>query len=659
MSRNNTLSPKRIIAILALTLLVIAVAWLGWRLHRIYAAATALRADLHAAQALADRGLQAADLEQAAVLLRDTRGDLDALQSAARPFLALAPHLAWIPRYGPTIHAAPAFLHMAVQVTDVGETLARDLLPLLEDPPEAAPSGDASVISQAAAVLAGARPQLDEALTAVQRAREARQAIDARALHPRLESYLTRLDRYLPLLEQGMQSAALAPELLGADRPRTYLLLVQNEDELRATGGFISGVARVTIDRGDIEEIAFEDSYAVDDFSQPYPEPPAPLRDIMLADLWVFRDSNWSPDFPTAARQAVELYTLTRDADIDGVIGLDQRAVSLLLGPLGPLQVEGADRPVTGQNVLQVARQAWAPGEEIGSDWWGQRKDIMGSVLDAAVRHFKRGLQRDQMIELAYAALKALGEKHMLVYLPDPAAVMQLRERGWDGALAEPEGDYLMVVDTNMGFNKVNAVVEQSLHYAVDLTDPADPRATLTVHHRHPVAGWTGPCDQTPRYDATYEEMTRRCYYDYLRVYAAPGARLVQATPHSIPASILLSGERQAGDVEVSSAEDGKTTLATFLVVSPGEDLRTTFVYSLPGDLVEQHDGVWHYTLTVQKQPGTDANPITVTLQLPAGANVAHIAPTPSAQQSGRLEYELDLRTDLTLDVGWTLQEGS
>ena len=35
------------------------------------------------------------------------------------------------------------------------------------------------------------------------------------------------------------------PNLLGFNRPQTYLLLAQNNDELRATGGFITAIGLV------------------------------------------------------------------------------------------------------------------------------------------------------------------------------------------------------------------------------------------------------------------------------------------------------------------------------------------------------------------------------------------------------------------------------
>jgi hypothetical protein len=636
-----------------LILLVIVAGWLAVGLYRVGRTAAAVRADVTSAVAVVEGGIQNADPREVASLLDTTHEDLRALQSAARPLLWIAPHMGWVPRYGPTIQAAPVLLDIGVDLTAAGNAAIDPLMPLFENAGEDTRSSP-SFVSEATATLTRARPSFQEALAAILEAQSARETLDAEALAPRLHPWMARLDRYLPLVEQVVRAALLAPDLLGAEEPCTYLLLVQNEDELRPTGGFISGVSRVRLADGQIEITPFQDSYAIDDFSQPYPEPPEPLKAFMAADLWVFRDSNWSPDFPTSARKAIELYSISRDVEIDGVIALDQQAISLLLGPLGPLQVEGADQTVTGQNVLRVAREAWARGQAGGSDWWRHRKDIMGSVLDAAMEQLQMGMDRQQMVGLTYAALEALREKHALIYLEDPAAANVLGDLGWDGALADRPGDYLMVVNFNMGFNKVNAAVEESLDYAVDLTDPTGPRAMLTVRHRHPVAGWRGPCSQEPRYGATYEDMVRRCYYDYVRVYVPTGAELLHGTPHPVPGSILLSGERQRGQVDAYRGEEGKTVFATFLVLRPGESLETTFDYALPEAILERgEDNGWRYRLTLQKQPGTDARPATVRLRIPAGAEVITADPRPGERHQGLLVYSVELRTDLRLDLTW------
>src|SRR5205085_6348840 len=92
-----------------------------------------------------------------------------------------------------------------------------------------------------------------------------------------------------------------APVLLGANTPQQYLMLAQNNDELRPTGGFISAVGVVKVDRGELSVEWFRDSFAVDDLSINHSPAPAPLEKYMWAEQWLLRDSNWYADFPTSA----------------------------------------------------------------------------------------------------------------------------------------------------------------------------------------------------------------------------------------------------------------------------------------------------------------------------------------------------------------------
>ena len=106
---NQRALPKRkpLIIALCLVLLVGGSVWMGIAAHRLWTAASAVRADLVALESLAASGAQALDLEEASGLLHTTRTDLETLQATARPFLWLPPYLGWLPRYGPDIQAAP------------------------------------------------------------------------------------------------------------------------------------------------------------------------------------------------------------------------------------------------------------------------------------------------------------------------------------------------------------------------------------------------------------------------------------------------------------------------------------------------------------------------------------------------------------------------
>jgi len=640
---------------LALLLLLVGLAWAGLTTYRVGAAASRVLEDLDGLESLAAQTTQGPDAGQALQLLRTTHADLQALQAAAHPFLWLAPHLAWLPRYGPDIAAAPLLLDIALDIaldlTAAGQTVLEPLLPLMSASAEGNSEGAGGLLQEASLALAAARPQLLAAQAAVEEARAAREQLQAEGLTPRLRRWVERLDRYLPLADDGLSGALLLPDLMGVNGRRTYLVLVQNEDELRATGGFISGVAQVTVEGGDLLGVSFDDSYAVDDLSNPYPEPPAALRETMQTDLWLFRDSNWSPDFPSSARTAIQLYAIGRGVEANGVIALDQEAIRLLVGPLGPLTVADWPEVVTGDNVIQAAQQAWAPGEEITGEWWLHRKDFMAGLLEAALRRLRQEPEQIRVADLALAFLQSLRQKHLLIYLEDEEAATVLSQAGWDGALRATSGDSLLVVDSNVGFNKVNAVVEESLEYVVDLRDVAHPRAVLTLRHTHPVLEGEAPCRQEPRYGPTYEEMTRRCYWDYLRVYVPLGSRLTAATPHAIPGEALLSGRDSPAQVMSGPVEGGREVFGTFFLLPPGGTLETRLAYDLPRTVLEAGAEGMRYSLWVQKQPGTMALPLTVRILLPLDRQVIASRPAPARVVDGALEYALSLETDQVVEL--------
>ncbi|MBL7198542.1 MAG: DUF4012 domain-containing protein [Anaerolineae bacterium] len=646
MRTSELLSRRRRVSLAAcVLLLLLAVIWMGSALARLRQAMSAVQADLDTLETLTAGGLHPVDPQEALALLRTTHRDLETLHAAGRPFLWMAPYLGWLPGYGPDIQAAPALLEIALGVASAGEKMAGSLSFLLNEADVQEPPG------RAVTSLHEAKPQITSALLDIQDAQTARERLKGHELSPRVQRWLDRLDRYLPLLEWGARAALVIPELLGVDEARTYLVLVQNEDELRATGGFISGVIRLTVEGGRVLELEFEDSYAVDDLRQPYPDPPDPLREVMLSGLWLFRDSNWSPDFPTSAQAAIALYALGRDVRADGVVALDQHALVLLIEVLGPLEVEGQPEPITAQNVIQAMRQAWSPAGEIDTEWWQHRKDFMAAVLAAVSRRWSDKMDPDTLRLLGRAALQSLEQKHLLIYLEDADAAALASDLGWDGALRPSAGDYLMVVDANVGFNKANAVIKESIAYTVHLDEMDAPRVTLVVQHRHTIEKRRAPCLHEPRYNLTYEQMMDRCYWDYLRVYAPLEARLIDATAHAISGQELLSGRPSPAQVMVGPPEAGHNVFATLLLVGQAETLETRFEYTLAESILRTRDGDTEYALLVQKQPGTQAIPLRVRILLPPGAQVKDSEPEPALLTSSELAYDLTLEQDRSLRI--------
>ncbi len=566
---------------------------------------------------------------------------------------------------GKDIQAAPQLLEIAIGVTAAGGTALEGLQPLLdlfsEDNPPTQGAGEMSSVEVIVPILAAQQPKLAEAQTRLTQAAQARAGIDKSKLSPRLATLVDRLDNYLPPLQLALQGVLLAPELLGASEPKSYLILAQNDDEIRATGGFISGAGLLRVDQGRIEELNFQDSYAVDDLSQPHAEPPLPLYRYMWAQIWLLRDANWSPDFPTTAQTTAQIYEQDQGVAVDGVIALDQQAVRLVVGALGPFRLEGYEESVTADNVIPLARQYWASPlgagtlEEGAGDWWAHRKDFMGALLKATMAKLEGGIAPAEAMALAKAIWRGVEEKHILIWFDDAAVAELLREAGWDGAILTTDGDYLMVVDTNMGFNKVNPNVDQALHYRVTMDEAGTVHAVATLTYHNRSTRELEECVQEARYDLTYEGMMNRCYWDYLRLYVPEGAELIEATRNPLPSGSLyrqLSGAGEGtGEPDIGPAEKGKQVFGTFFVVPPQESKEVRFAYELPPDILDSTGDAYRYSLLIQKQAGTMALPVQVTVELPPGAELLAAEPPPSVVEGNTLRFQLSLATDRQLEV--------
>lgn len=635
---------KKILGMI-LAALVIVTSYQGWRVGRL---AVSVRARLERLQSFDPTRLT---LDSLLPLIEDThaaRAELHALQAELTPFLPICPYLGWLPVYGAEVESWPALLEVAVELADAGDVLLMSVEPRLESFGQGKLSFD-----QVIQLVRDIQPAVQQARAHLERAAQARARI-TRPLSPRVAGWLARADKLLPLAMTAVDAAALAPAVLGLDGQRTFLVLAQNSDELRPTGGFVSGVGRVVIEQGRIISQTFQDSYAVDDYRFPYPDPPPELLMYMGAEIWTLRDSNWSPDFPTSARQAVRLYQISRAEQIDGVIAVNLQAIPRLFEGLGPMTVAGFDQPVTAKNAMTLMRQQVLPPpeERVDGQWWSHRKDFTAVLADAVLARLQAGLQADQALGLARAIFEALERRDVLIYIESPQAQHLLARRKWDGALWHAPGDFLMVVDTNVGFNKVNPNIDEEIAYSVQLDRAGSGRARLTVTHTSRARPEL-PCNPAPRYDATYEGAMNRCYWDYLRVYAPAGSQLISATLQS-PAPLV--GNRLSDGRPVSGGELGYAFFASFFALNGGARQVTHFAYTLP-QVVRADNDARLYSLYVQRQPASGDWPLVVSVTLPPGARVARTDP-PASGDAQTVRWSLRLSADQVVRVWYRVSHG-
>jgi len=635
------------------TLLILA----GLKARNIYNDARTVYQDVNHLRGLAVDGIQIEDLATAGDGLSALQNDLTVLKEEVQPFLWLGPRLRWLPTYGGDLASASDLIELAESLTNASQRTLQAARPLIDhfgsESSSADPASLTGLLVQAQPGLLLAQQDLDQALAA-------RDHIQTDRLSPRLSAIITEeLDPILGLAQKGLILATALPDAVGAAEsgPKTYLLLAQNEDELRSTGGYITSVGNLVLANGQVLSMDFEESGDQEDWSTPYPAAPWQLQEYMGSPVLVLRDSNWFTDFPTTALWAEYLYARTHAHSVDGVIAFDQHFLVMLLGQIGPLQVEGADEPVTDKNVVEFMRRSKAPppDQPLPEDWY--RKEFIGNIAKAILKKMTDGKAYDWR-GLTRMLLRALDERHILLQLDDPALAALITERGWDNAVRPAAGDFLMVTDTNVGYNKTNAVVAVSLTYDVDLTDITDPTGTLTVMHQNK-ADSDVPClpgsnGQDP--DNRYYRIDN-CYWNYLRVYRQEGITLLDASPHAIPADWMLLGQEVPARVdELEENIQGVRGFGTLLVVPGGQVVTTNFRFALPSAVLAGPDssGQMTYQLKIHKQPGTLAHPITIRIHLPNRAAVRSIS-TDAIVQDNNLLIQTDLRTDVDLEIIFSL----
>jgi hypothetical protein len=201
----------------------------------------------------------------------------------------------------------------------------------------------------------------------------------------------------------------------------------------------------------------------------------------------------------------------------------------------------------------------------------------------------------------------AVQQGHLQIYFHDPGAQTLLSTMGWDGALEPGSGDFLFLVDSNVGFNKVDPNIARAIRYDVDLSEPAAPIATLTVTYTNTVQRDV-ECVHLPSFGAgVYRNLQEACYWDYWRIYAPARTGLVDYTTAPVPGAWLLSGEDWDGNVLHADGESGTEVFSGLLVLPTHTTETIELDYELPAAVLETaENGDLTYRLRIGKQAGLD-----------------------------------------------------
>lgn len=406
------------------------------------------------------------------------------------------------------------------------------------------------------------------------------------------------------------------PEFMGLNEPKKYMIIMANNYEIRMTGGFNTYIALVELDKG-VPQITFAiDTYFIDEgdrtgsshlvsrnvdrFLQNY----LYIQGRSLR-LYARDATSTRADFPAAADRLLSEFwkkDLTLPQDLDGVIQINNDIAVDLLEVVGPVNTEKfsvlTDQgtyitiPITefnSENVI-VELENVAGGklaETLG------RKEII-KFLAQSIFEKVYGSEATNLVSIASVMLDSLSKKDVIMYSFDQNVEKAFEALGYAGRLRSvPESwDYLYVNRSNFGSGKadwtadgfVTSVVKKDVQ-----VKNGKPMGTVEVTIKNPKRpSWYNidPC----------------CFYRaYLRIYPAPGSKLI---------SVTASDGQDPNALELTDETTGQVFFESFTVQEKESDLTVTFEYELPPAI-----NLDDYHVLVQRQPGTSSDSYEVSVE--------------------------------------------
>lgn len=413
---------------------------------------------------------------------------------------------------------------------------------------------------------------------------------------PKVKKQLTEVqtltDQGVSFVEEAKPLVKVLPSLLGEDEPKKYLVLFQNDKELRATGGFITAYAIFNIDKGVITVERSEDIYELDNSISGKPKAPEPiLKYLPSVSTWHLRDTNLSPDFITSMEDFLTLYDrATRGVDVDGIIAIDTNVLVSTIKILDDSVTAGGitfntqndPRCDCPQVIYELEDNISRPVNFIRED----RKGLLGDLMFAIMQKALKSAPGQYWGPLFQNFIKEVQEKHVLFYLFDKDAQSGIEALNAAGRIRPFDGDYLHINDTNFAGAKSNLFTTQDVDVDYDIQNDGTIIKTLTINY----ANTHEPSDCNLERGALCLNAELR---DYVRVYVPKGSTLI---------------ESKGSEVKVETKEDfDKTVFEGFVTVRPLGKSTYTLKYELPfkvdGDILP---------VMIQKQPGTFDNEYTI-----------------------------------------------
>ncbi len=526
--------------------------------------------------------------------------------------------------------------------------------------PQVANSDNFLVQNSLTGLLNSSQDYLVPAQERIRQAVDHLKQVDSEALPVEYRDDIDNVKASLPLLEANFEQfitfSDLFYTLLGGDVSKRYLLIFQNNREMRATGGFIGSIALVEVNNGEITkmEVPGGGPYDLQGQLKEKVIAPAPLH--LVNPHWYLQDANWFPDFPASAQKIMWFYEKSGGPTVDGVISLTPDVIIDLLKIIGSIDLqEQYSVTITSENFIEETLNQVENEYDVEEN---KPKQFIADLLPIVLERVFSGNQQEFFALLGVLS-EALEQRHLMFYMSDQTTQTQVDQLDWGGEIKQSSGDYLMVVNTNISGGKTDAVIDQTINHKVEIQPNGEAITTVEITRLH-----NGQID---------DQWTGSKNIDFMRLYAPQGSELIEATGFESPDPKLMQWPEPGYEVDSDLSdiegqviidertntrinnEFGKTVFGNWVQVEPGESVTATITYKLPftvttGGFINTSTP---YSLYVQKQSGSFDSVFHSEIDFPEDYSIIWQWPDQSelVQDGNSLKLEKVLKSDMYFGV--------
>lgn len=414
-------------------------------------------------------------------------------------------------------------------------------------------------------------------------------------IRSKLATLRTVVDEADTFVTQATPLIKVLPEELGEPTIKRYLVIFQNDKEIRPTGGFMTAYAIMRLEHGVIHAETSQDIYSLDATIANKPSAPRPLRLYLpkVPELNI-RDTNLSPDFVTSMDSFNNLYVTAGDyRKVDGIIAIDTYPLVDAMNILGgEMEVDGTKFTTKTDprcNCPQVIYELEAYSDQPVNYVKTNRKGLIGDLMLAIMNKAFSSSPKLYWGPLFQAIITDTAQKHILFDIYNADAQQGVEALNAGGRVRSFDGDYLHINEANFGGAKSNLYVTETVDQNYQVNSDGTISKTVKVTYKNPYP----PSDCSLLTGGLCLNAVLR---DWIRFYVPKGSQLTSNV---------------GSEVKMTSYEElGKTVFEGFLTVRPQGAAIVSVTYTLPFKLAHGSPLPAMY----QKQPGTNANVYTVSV---------------------------------------------